>query len=245
MRGLVVIPALDEAARIGPLLDRVASTTTTAEVVVIDDGSKDDTAAIARNHGATVLRHPFNLGYGAALQTGYKYAVTRRVDWLVQLDADGQHHPELIPVLLRAIEEDELDLVVGSRFLAAEHYEMGRLQDLGRRIFSAIARLAGLRVSDPTSGFQAMNRTVIELFTDDFFPSDYPDVDVLVAAYRCGLRIGEEPVEMDQGTRPSNLHGGLTRSLYYAYKMMLSLWTTPARLSQLRRDVRGMEDRRT
>jgi len=237
MNGVVVIPAYAEAARIGQVLDRLAHAAPDAEIVVVDDGSEDDTAQAAADHGATVLRHPFNLGYGAALQTGYKYANDRGCDWLVQLDADGQHPPEQIERLLEPIREDRLDLVVGSRFLGESDYAMGRIRTLGRRAFSAIARLAGLRISDPTSGFQAMSPRVVELFTDDFFPADYPDVDVLIAAARAGLRIGEQPVEMSEGTRPSSLHGGFVRSLYYIYKMLLSTWSTSRRLDRANRST--------
>ena len=95
-------------------------------------------------------------------------------------------------------------------------------------MFQAIARAAGLRVSDPTSGFQAMNRRVLEIYARDFFPTDYPDVDVLLAAWRNGLRVGERPVSMSAGTRASTLHGGL-RSVYYVYKMLLSTWTAARR----------------
>jgi len=105
---------------------------------------------------------------------------------------------------------------------------MGALRSLGRRIFQAIARLAGLRVSDPTSGFQAMNRRVLEIYARDFFPADYPDVDVLLTAWRNGLRVGERPVSMNAGSRASTLHGGL-RSVYYVYKMLLSTWTAARR----------------
>ncbi len=221
---VLILPAFDEAERIHAVLGAVARAQTGCEIVVIDDGSRDDTAAAARSHGATVLRHPFNLGYGAALQTGYKYALARGAALLVQMDADGQHDPGEIRALIAPIEAGEFDLVVGSRFLAPSGYQMGAIRSLGRRLFTALARLAGLRVSDPTSGFQAMNRRVLEVYARDFFPADYPDVDVLLAAYRHGLRVGERPVQMTEGTRRSTLHGGL-RSFYYVYKMLLSTWT--------------------
>lgn len=242
MKGLVLIPAFDEGKRIGSLVERVRAVVPGTVVVVVDDGSQDDTAAAAQAAGATVLRHPFNLGYGAALQTGYKFALSQGVDWLVQLDADGQHPPEAIRPLLESIEANALDLVVGSRFVEEQGYRMGVLRSLGRRLFSAVAGLAGLEISDPTSGYQAMRCGVVQLFVEDFFPSDYPDVDVLVAAHRSGFRVGELPVVMSAGERPSTLHGGAVRSLYYVYKMLLSTWTTRARLERIGREP---EDRRS
>jgi glycosyltransferase involved in cell wall biosynthesis len=221
---VLILPAFDEAERLAGVLAAVARAATGCEVVVIDDGSRDGTAAVAARAGATVLRHPFNLGYGAALQTGYKYALARGARLLVQMDADGQHDPQEIAALVAPIERGERDLVVGSRFLEPGSYRMGFARSLGRLLFAALARAAGLHVSDPTSGFQAMNRRVLEVYARDFFPADYPDVDVLLAAFRHGLRVGELPVRMSQGTRSSTLHGGL-RSFYYVYKMLLSTWS--------------------
>jgi glycosyltransferase involved in cell wall biosynthesis len=227
-REVLIIPAYNEGARLPDVLARVAAAKTGCEVVVIDDGSQDDTGAVAVRAGATVLRPPFNLGDGAALQTGYKYALECGATMLVQMDADGQHDPAQIPALTAGIRGGEADLVVGSRFIATSGYRMGLVRSLGRELFKGLARLAGLRVSDPTSGFQAMNRRVLEVYARDFFPTDYPDVDVLLTAFRHGLRVGEQPVHMSAGSRKSTLHGGL-RSVYYVYKMLLSTWSASTR----------------
>lgn len=221
---ILIIPAYNEGSRLARVLTRVEAAEIGCEVVVIDDGSRDDSGEIARAHGATVLRHPFNLGYGAALQTGYKYAVSRQAHIVLQMDADGQHDPAQFSALIEPVAADELDLVVGSRFLEISGYEMEFIRTIGRNLFTSIARLAGLRVSDPTSGFQVMNRRVLDMYVNDFFPTDYPDVDVLLAAYRHGLRVGERPVAMAKADRGSTLHGGL-RPIYYVYKMLLSTWS--------------------
>jgi hypothetical protein len=230
-RRILIIPAYNEAATLGRVLGSVIEADLGCEIVVVDDGSIDETSAVATSMGATVLRHPFNLGYGAALQTGYKYALQSGVDLLLQMDADGQHDPHQLLDLATPIHEDELDLVIGSRFLEKTSYQMEFVRSLGRLVFSSLARLAGLTVSDPTSGFQAMNRRVIEVYIGDFFPTDYPDVDMLLAAYRHGLRVGERSVEMSKAERASTLHGGL-RSVYYVYKMLLSLWSVSSRRQQ-------------
>lgn len=223
-RSLLVIPAYNEAGGIRKVLDRIAEAGFAGEIVVIDDGSADGTAEIARAAGVTVLRHPFNMGYGAALQTGYKYAIGRGAELLVQMDADGQHDPREIQLLVEPIAAGELDLVVGSRFLEETGYRMQPIRRIGRLVFRSIVRLAGLRVSDPTSGFQAMNGRVLAVYSRDFFPTDYPDVDVLLIAYRQGLRVGERSVHMTHAERESTLHGGL-RSVYYVYKMLLAIWS--------------------
>jgi glycosyltransferase involved in cell wall biosynthesis len=224
---LLIIPAYNEAGRLERVLAEVELAATGYEVVVVDDGSHDGTAAIAAHAGARVLRHPFNLGYGAALQTGYKYALARNASLVVQMDADGQHDPREIAQLAAPVLAGEFDLMVGSRFLEPGGYRHGFLRTVGRQLFRGLARLAGLRVSDPTSGFQAMNIEVLKVYTQNFFPADYPDVDVLLAAYRHGLRVGECPVHMKPGLRSSTLHAGL-RPVYYAYKMILSTWSASA-----------------
>jgi glycosyltransferase involved in cell wall biosynthesis len=227
-RRILIIPAFNEGATLGRVLGSVVEAGLESEIVVVDDGSMDDTSEVASDMGATVLRHPFNLGYGAALQTGYKYALQNDVDLLLQMDADGQHDPHQLLDLAAPIVAGELDLVIGSRFLEKTSYQMEYLRSLGRLLFAFLARLAGLTVSDPTSGFQAMNRRVLEVYVGDFFPTDYPDVDMLLAAYRHGLRVGERSVEMSKAERASTLHGGL-RSVYYVYKMLLSLWSVSSR----------------
>jgi glycosyltransferase involved in cell wall biosynthesis len=240
---LIVMPARNEAERIGGLLAELRERLGDPRVVVIDDASTDDTAGVAQAFGATVLRLPFHLGYGAALQTGYKYAAERAFDFVVQMDSDGQHRPADVPGLLARVTNGECDLAIGSRFyLAAEGeagnaevsavagadsakagYEMGHVRSFGRRALCRLARFGGLEVSDPTSGFQAMNRRAFSLFTSPWYPYDYPDVDVLLLAHRRGLKLQEHPVEMAQSSRVSTLHSGWM-PVYYAYRMMLSLW---------------------
>jgi len=238
-RAILIIPAFNEGERLQAVLERVTAADTGCEVVVVDDGSHDDTGAVAARAGATVLRHPFNLGYGAALQTGYKYARECDATLVVQMDADGQHDPAEIRALTDGIRRGEFDLVVGSRFLETGGYRMGFFRSIGRELFKALARVSGLRVSDPTSGFQAMNRRVLDVYASDFFPTDYPDVDVLLTAFRHGLRVGEHAVRMSEGSRKSTLHGGM-RSVYYVYKMLLSTLSASARPT---RPGRATEDR--
>jgi len=233
---LIVMPARNEADRIRPLLTELRERHPEARVLVIDDASSDATAAVSEEAGATVVRLPFHLGYGAALQSGYKFAVAYGFEMLVQMDSDGQHRPCDVAGLLEHVRKGECDLVVGSRFMARaagssettpQPYEMGAVRSLGRRTLCAFARLAGLSVSDPTSGFQAMNRKAMLLFASDWYPSDYPDVDVLLLAHRRGLRLREHPVDMAPSPRPSTLHSGWL-PVYYAYRMMLSLWALSA-----------------
>jgi glycosyltransferase involved in cell wall biosynthesis len=220
---LVILPAYNEATRLGAVVDGVRRGAPDVAVLVIDDGSRDATAAVARQHGAAVVAHPFNLGYGAALQTGYKYATRGGYQYLVQMDADGQHDPADVMRLLAPLRAGTADVVIGSRFLEASGYDMGAARTLGREFFQRLLiACGGPRIDDPTSGLQALTRAAFTFCCADFYPVDFPDVDVLLLLHRHGFRILEIPVSMapsPPGRVP--MHAGLT-VLYYPYKMLLS-----------------------
>jgi glycosyltransferase involved in cell wall biosynthesis len=234
MRPLVVIPAFNEAAEITKVLAGVRSADPGIPVLVVDDGSTDDTAGEARRAGADVLRLPLNLGYGSALQAGYKYALRHGYDCVVQIDGDGQHEPADIPRLLFALEREGVDLALGSRFLESAGSRPGMARGAGMRLFRGLAFLAtGVRFSDVTSGYQALNHDVLQFFESERYPADYPDADVLVMLTRAGFRITEVPVRMYPKRNGRSMHAGL-RPVYYTFKMLLSML-----LMLLRRDSRA------
>jgi glycosyltransferase involved in cell wall biosynthesis len=220
---LIIIPAFNEAAAISDVVDGCFAKAPGFDVLVIDDGSSDATAAIALSHGATVVRHPFNLRYGGALQTGYRYAVQKGYDLVVQIDADGQHEPADVPKLAKPILDGSADVVVGSRFHAASSYRMPILRRIGSAWFGTLLRsFTGLPLSDPTSGLQALSRPVLELYTSEAFPIDYPDADMFVLLHRNGFRVVDIPATMYERPDSPSMHSGLT-ALYYVYKMTLSM----------------------
>jgi hypothetical protein len=221
---LAVIPAFNEAARVGAVVHGVRAALPDADVLVVDDGSRDTTAEQARAAGARVVRHPFNLGYGAGLQTGYKWALRRGHRFVVQLDADGQHDPATIPRVLAPVQRGDADVVIGSRFVAPSGYEMGVTRSFGRRASQGLLRaFGGPRVADPTSGFQALARPVVRFYCSDIFPADFPDIDMILLLHRQGFRVAEVPVEMAPNPPGhASMHGGW-RPLYYGYKMLLAM----------------------
>ena len=220
---LVLMPCYNEAGRIGDVVRAVRRELPHARVVVIDDASSDTSGREAAAAGATVLRHGCNLGYGAALETGYLYAVRDQPDIVVQLDADGQHPADQLPVLLAALDQGA-DIVIGSRYLGDATQRQPLLRRLGHRTFALIIRLLlRRRLTDPTSGFQALSRRAVELFSSGVFPCDYPDSDVIVMAALAGLDIREVPVRMEARAGGKSMHDGL-RPLYYGIKMMLSIF---------------------
>jgi hypothetical protein len=226
-RVLVVIPAYNEAGRVERVVHDVRHSLPSADVLVINDGSADATASEAAAAGALVVSLPVNLGYGAALQTGYKYAVRNGYDIVGQIDADGQHRAEHFPALLERLADPGIDVVLGSRFLDRDgHYRPTAARKVGIGLFGRLASaMTRQHVSDPTSGFQAMRMPVVEFFCTDVYPADYPDADMLILLHRSGFRVCEVPVQMRASPAGKSMHRG-HRSLYYVYKMLLSILVT-------------------
>jgi glycosyltransferase involved in cell wall biosynthesis len=229
-RVVAVVPAFDEEAAIGAVVAGIREFDPEIDVVVVDDGSGDGTAHAAAAAGATVVRLPFNLGIGAAVQTGFRYALEQDYDVAVRLDGDGQHDPSELPKLLEPLERGEADVVTGSRFRGEGTYR----PPLGRRLgITWFAKLVSLlsrqQVTDTTSGFQALNRSAISLFARDY-PSDYPEVEATVLLLKHRLRLTEVQVEMrERETGSSSIT--FLRSLYYAVKVTLALFVGIARRS--------------
>lgn len=232
---LVIIPAYNESSRIGQVVASIRSVMPDADIVVINDGSRDDTVAVARRAGAIVVAHPFNMGYGVAIQTGYKYALAHDYDYLVQIDGDGQHDPGHIPELLEVVRNGKADFVLGSRFLSGESYRPPLIRRLGMGFFRKIVTLVIRQpMTDCTSGYQAFNREVMRFFAGDLFPCDYPDADVLISLHLAGFRIREVPVRMYANAAGKSMHSGL-KPLYYVFKMLLSITVTLLRSHRLYR----------
>ena len=222
--GLVaIVPAWNEAAVIGTVVDEIRSVRSDIEVVVVDDASVDDTAEIAQEHGATVLRLPFNVGIGGAVQTGFRYALEQGYERAVRLDGDGQHDATQIPRILAPIEGGTADLVIGSRFVdPGGSYRPPFARRMGIRVFARlVSLLCRQRVTDTTSGFVALDRAGIELFAAEY-PHDYPEVEATLVALRSGLRLAQVQVEMRERTTGTSSITFL-RSLYYIVKVTLAL----------------------
>jgi hypothetical protein len=222
-RLVAIVPAWNESGAIGAVVDEIQAFDGTIDVVVIDDCSTDDTAEVAERHGATVLRLPFNVGIGGAVQTGYRYALEEGYDVAVRLDGDGQHAASEIPKILGPVEAGDADLVIGSRFVdPGGEYRPPFARRIGIGVFARLVSiLGGQRVTDTTSGFVALDRAGIALFASDF-PHDYPEVEATLVALRSGMRVTQVQVDMRErqaGTSSITF----VRSLYYIVKVMLSL----------------------
>jgi glycosyltransferase involved in cell wall biosynthesis len=223
---LAIVPAYNEAAAIGSTVAEIRVHAPEFDVLVVDDGSTDDTASVAESEGAQVIRHPFNLGIGGAVQSGYQYALERGYDVAVQVDGDGQHDARHIAELLAQLRaEPELNLVTGSRFLAEDGhgYRSSVSRRLGIRLFSGVlSAVCGRRITDPTSGFRMTDRRGIELFARDY-PHDYPEVEAVLMCHAHRLSAVEVPVRM-RARQTGRSSIGSTQSAYYMIKVLLAVF---------------------
>ena len=227
---LAVVPAYNEADTVVGVVHGIREHAPRFDVLVVDDGSTDGTGDVAQDAGALVLRHPFNLGIGGAVQSGFVFALEHGYDYMVQVDADGQHLPGQIPTLIDAMDEDPmLDMVCGSRFISKEHgYPAPVSRRTGIHLFAFIlSRIMRRRVSDPTSGFRLYNRRGIALFARDY-PHDYPEVEAVLMVHFHRLRMKEVPVRMLlRGGGTSSIRSG--KSVYYMIKVLLAIFVGLAR----------------
>ena len=223
-----MVPAYNEGVTIRDVVAEIHAAEPAFDVLVVDDGSTDETAEIARAAGARVLKLPFNLGIGGAVQAGFKFADENGYEFMVQVDGDGQHDPAEIATLKRAMAEHEgYDVVAGSRFLGgsddAPDYPSPISRRTGIHIFAfLLRRVVGPRISDPTSGFRIYNRRAIALFAHDY-PHDYPEVEAILMLHHHQLAMREVRVAMRERGGGRSSIAGSGKSAYYMIKVLLAL----------------------
>lgn len=231
MKTLIVIPAFNEEDSLPATLDSLQYLTSEFEIVIVNDGSRDATDDVANKAAQTskipihVVSLPRNRGIGAAVQTGYLFAATqKRFQYVIQFDADGQHDADAIPDLVKACEEQELDVCIGSRFLAGgkDNFRSTWTRRIGIRFLAGlISFLSGARVTDPTSGFRCAGPRAWQSFARRY-PDDYPEPEALYWCARNKLKIGEIPVKMFSRTAGiSSIK--FSRGFYYMSKVTLAI----------------------
>lgn len=215
-RVVVIVPAWNEERNVGRTVEEIAAARPHYDILVVDDGSTDATAAVARAAGAAVLPLPFNLGVGGAMRAGFTYAQRHGYGRAIQVDADGQHNPADIDLVLAGLQR--ADISIGARFDEVGDYEV-RGPRRWAMVFLArtLSRVAKTRLTDATSGFRAANARAIDQYVR-YYPAEYfgDTLDSLVAACHAGLSVTQVPVAM----RP-RMHGTSTQSTVGAMKYLL------------------------
>lgn len=213
-RSLVVMPALNEVESISAVIESVKETMPQVHILVVDDGSTDDTSLVAQKAGASVLTLPYNLGVGGAMRLGFRYALVNNFDNVVQIDADGQHDPAVVPKLLEKL--SEYDLVIGARFAGVGDYSVSGPRRWAMKLLSfVLSRTSGTRLTDTTSGLKASGPRAVRLFARHY-PAEYlgDTIEALVIASRSGLKITQIPVEMRERTGGVPSHNPFKAAVY-------------------------------
>jgi len=229
-RGLVIVPAYNEAASIATTIQDITRAGIPLDILVVNDGSCDQTSAIAREtRKAIVIDLPINVGIGGAVQAGMLYAARNHYDIAIQFDGDGQHRGDEIPALIAPLLEGRCDAVIGSRFvMKSPGFKSTFARRLGIRIFEYVNwLLTGIRIADNTSGFRAYNKEAIA-FLSEHYPSDFPEPETVVLLAKNKFRIAEVYAAMRERQGGVSSIGGL-KSLYYMVKVLLAICMTALR----------------
>lgn len=227
---LIIVPAYNEADNIRAVIHKLHAENEEWDVLVINDASSDNTSAIACETGhATVINLPYNLGIGGCVQTGFRYARNKNYDFALQFDGDGQHSAKEIHKLLEIVINDEADVAIGSRF-SKKHdgFKSSSFRRIGIRIFEWFSYLLiQQHITDHTSGFRAYNRKAVN-FLADYYPSDYPEPEVVILLGKNGFRMKETFTQMHE--RKGGVSSiPLTKGPYYMIKVMLAMFMSAIR----------------
>ncbi len=243
---LVIIPAYNEEKNICRVFEQLEQfdILSIADVLVIDDASCDHTGRIVREKQYELITHIYNLGYGSALQSGYKYAVRRNYEYVIQMDADGQHDVCNIPVIYKelkgkSVNAEKPDIVLGARFMKeSSDFPVSWMKKTAYHMFRFLIRhITGMRIADPTTGLQGLDRRAFVYYSEyNHFDDKYPDANVLMQMLLMGYRVKEVPAVMHARESGASMHSGL-KPVWYMMRMLFSMLTVIFRVKILRVDM--------
>ena len=223
---LIIIPVYNEEQFVEYVLKEIKCLHPNIDILTVNDASTDRSLKILQKENVIILNLPFHCGYGVALQTGFKYAYKNNYDYIITMDADGQHPPSEITSLFSEIKKDEYDLIIGSRFLKNPKFPTTIPKKIGIFLFKKIIKFyTKITITDPTSGFQALNKKILKFYTTKYYPIDYPDADLLIMIHKAGFKIKEITILMLPNPKTATMHSGL-KPLYYIFKITISILTT-------------------
>ena len=213
---LVVIPAYNESENIEKVLKEIKKDINYADILVINDCSKDNTKEIVEKNGVKCITNVFNMRYAWAVQVGIKYARDNGYDYVIQMDADGQHIASEAEKMYKEAKKTGNDIIIGSRYIKNMGYPCPFMRRLGTKIFEIIIRLfTGKKIADPLSGFQCLNRDVIEYYAGCGNYPEFPDANLVIEMLLKGYKISEIPVKMRLRENGESMHGGIWKPIKY------------------------------
>lgn len=220
MKILVIVPAYNEEKNILKVIENCEKEN--LDYIIVNDCSKDNTEEVLRKNKKKFISLPNNLGIGGAIQTGYKYAKENNYDYAVQIDGDGQHHPKYIHVAIEKMKKEDVDQIIGSRFLEKKGFQSSLSRRMGITIISLVIKFfTGIKITDPTSGYRIVNKKAIDIFCKTY-PRDYPEPEVISMLIRNKLKILEIPVEMHAREEGESSIFGF-KIIYYMIKVNLAI----------------------
>ena len=222
---LFVIPAYNEAGNIEKVLKEISADVEFADIIVINDGSKDETSNIVKSNNVKCIDMVYNVGYAMAVQTGLKYAYQNDYDYVIQFDADGQHIAKEAKKLLETLKSEKADIVIGSRYLKDMGYPCPLFRRIGTKLFELIIKIfCKKRIADPLSGFQCLNKKVIERYSKIGNYPEFPDANLIIEMLMENYKIIEVPVEMRLRELGSSMHGGFIKPIKYMINMVYTIF---------------------
>lgn len=230
---LIIIPAYNEEAKIRSVIESLEAPEISeiADILVMNDASKDATKLIVKEMNHPVVTHVFNLGYGSGLQVGYKYATRRGYNYVIQMDADGQHDPSNVINLYNALKTADADgrypdIVIGSRFVEGSvSFPVPITKKIAFCVFRNMIKWGGgQKIMDPTSGLQGLNRRTFLYYAGfSHFDDKYPDANMLMQMLMLGYKVEEIPCVMHARTDGESMHSGIIKPMIYMFRMTISM----------------------
>ncbi len=222
---LFVIPAYNEAENIEKVLKEIKKDVDYADILVINDCSKDNTKEIVEANNVKCISNLFNMKYAMAVQTGIKYAADNDYDYVIQFDADGQHIAKEAEKLYQHAKKNNCDIVIGSRYLKDLGYPCPFFRKIGTKIFSFLVKLfCKKKIADPLSGFQCLNRRVIERYSKMGAYPEFPDANLVIEMLLSGFSIEEVPTKMRLRETGESMHGGVIKPIKYMVNMFYTIF---------------------
>ncbi len=222
MKKIVIIPAYNEEGGIVKTVTDVMENAKDFDYVVINDCSKDNTLEICHEHNFNVVNLPVNMGIGGGVQTGYMYAYRNGYDIAVQFDGDGQHNASYLDSMSKKLVEENLDMVIGSRYIEKEGFQSSGMRRMGIKYFTGLIKLlTGKKITDPTSGMRMINRKIMKQFSEEY-PKDYPEPESIVTILKEGAKVEEIPVKMNAREKGVSSISP-SKSIYYMVKVSIAV----------------------